>query len=146
MEANIGGVAPHAAAPDLAGFDFGAMLAGLRPPRRLHARHTVGLVDPITAADQTERVGDGLPETLEEVVGAYGHAFYKLKVAGTWRRTWTACRASPPRWTGCRSTAPRSTATSSTRAPRAPPRCGARSRQSRGWRGCAPRSCSSSSR
>jgi hypothetical protein len=48
----------------------------------LHARHTVGLVDPITAADRAERVGDGLPETLEEVVGAYGHAFYKLKVGG----------------------------------------------------------------
>ncbi len=83
MGANIGGMAPHAAAaPDLAGFDFDAMLAGSAPLRRLHARHTVGLVDPITAADQAERVGDGLPETLEEVVGAYGHAFYKLKVGG----------------------------------------------------------------
>jgi hypothetical protein len=39
-------------------------------------------VDPIAAADQAERVGDGLPETLEEVVGAYGHASYKLKVSG----------------------------------------------------------------
>lgn len=82
MGANIGGIAPHAVAPDLAGFDFGAMLAEMVPSRRLHARHTVGLVDPITAADQTERVGDGLPETLEEVVGAYGHAHYKLKVGG----------------------------------------------------------------
>ena len=82
MAANIGGMTPHAAAPDLAGFGFGAMLAGLVPPRSLHARHTVGLVDPITAGDQTERLGDGLPETLEEVVGAYGHAWYKLKVGG----------------------------------------------------------------
>ncbi len=82
MGANIGGMAPHPAAPDLAGFDFGAMLAGLAPLRRLHARHTVGLVDPITAADWAERVGDGLPETLEEVAGAYGHAYYKLKVGG----------------------------------------------------------------
>ena len=82
MRANIGGMGPHAAAPDLPGFGFGAMLAGTVPPRRLHARHTVGLVDPITAADQPERVGDGLPETLEEVVGAYGHAYYKLKVGG----------------------------------------------------------------
>ena len=82
MRANIGGMAPHAAIPDLAGFDFGAMLAGLQPARRIHARHTVGLVDPITAADQAERVGDGLPETLEEVAGTYRHAYWKLKVAG----------------------------------------------------------------
>ena len=83
MRANIGGMAPHAgAAPDLAGFDFGAMLADLAPLQRLHARHTVGLLDPITAADQTERVGDGLPETLEEVAAAYGSSYYKLKVGG----------------------------------------------------------------
>ncbi|MFO1269359.1 MAG: enolase C-terminal domain-like protein [Rubrivivax sp.] len=49
---------------------------------RLAARHTVGLVDPIVAADQTERVGDGLPETLEEVVAAYGRRWFKLKVGG----------------------------------------------------------------
>jgi hypothetical protein len=82
MKANMGGTAPHPAVPDLAGFDFDAMLSASALPRRLHARHTVGLVDPITAADQSERVGDGLPETLEEVVGAYGHTYYKLKVGG----------------------------------------------------------------
>ncbi|WP_431271421.1 mandelate racemase [Dankookia sp. P2] len=82
MQANIGGMAPHAVAPDLAGFDFAAMLAGLAPARRIHARHTVGLVDPITAADQAARVGDGLPETLEEVARVYGHRYWKLKVAG----------------------------------------------------------------
>ena len=37
--------------------------------RSIAARHTVGLVDPITAADP-EQVNDGLPETLEEVVAA----------------------------------------------------------------------------
>ncbi|MBV1795830.1 enolase C-terminal domain-like protein [Siccirubricoccus sp. G192] len=82
MRANIGGMAPHAVAPDLAGHDFGAMLGGLRPVRRIQARHTVGLVDPITAADQAERVNDGLPETLEEVAASYGHRYWKLKVAG----------------------------------------------------------------
>jgi hypothetical protein len=83
MGTDIGGMAPHAAAtPDLAGFDFGAMLADLSPLRRIHARHTVGLLDPITASDRAERVGDGLPETLEEAVGTYGHAYYKLKVGG----------------------------------------------------------------
>lgn len=82
MRANIGGMAPHAVVPDLPGFDFAAMLHGLTPVRRMHARHTVGLVDPITAADQTERVNDGLPETLEEVAQTYGHRYWKLKVMG----------------------------------------------------------------
>jgi len=82
MRANIGGMAPHAVVPDLAGFDFGAMLAAQQPLLRLHARHTVGLVDPITAADQSERVDDGLPETLEEVVATYRHRYWKLKVGG----------------------------------------------------------------
>ena len=82
MRGNIGGMAPHAIIPDLAGFDFPALLAGLKPATRIAARHTVGLVDPITAADQTDRVGDGLPETLEEVAATYGHSFWKLKVMG----------------------------------------------------------------
>jgi hypothetical protein len=82
MRANIGGMQAHGIMRDLAGFDVGAMLAGQAPLHRLHARHTVGLVDPITAADQSERVDDGLPETLEEVVGAYRHRYWKLKVGG----------------------------------------------------------------
>ncbi|MBL8287256.1 MAG: mandelate racemase [Rubrivivax sp.] len=68
--------------PDLAGFDLDAFAATLKPAARLSARHTVGLVDPIVAADQTERVGDGLPETLEEVVASYGQRWFKLKVGG----------------------------------------------------------------
>jgi hypothetical protein len=82
MRANIGGMAAHPAVPDLPRYDFPAMLASLTPARRIHARHTVGLVDPITAADQTDRVADGLPETLEEVVATYGHRYWKLKVRG----------------------------------------------------------------
>jgi hypothetical protein len=82
LRANVGGMAPHAALPDLAGFDFAAMLASLTPARRIHARHTVGLVDPITAADQQDRVDDGLPETLEDVAATYRHAWWKLKVGG----------------------------------------------------------------
>ena len=33
-----------------------------------------------------ERVGDGLPETLEEVIQACGHRYFKLKVGGQTRR------------------------------------------------------------
>ena len=84
MRANLPGLAPAVLLPEFGGFDFEAFLGSLRPAERLHARHTVGLVDPITAADQPPggRVNDGLPETLEEVVAAYGHTYFKLKVSG----------------------------------------------------------------
>jgi hypothetical protein len=62
--------------------DLPAFFATLKPAPQIAARHTVGLVDPITAADITERVGDGLPETLDEVVARYGQRYFKLKVAG----------------------------------------------------------------
>jgi hypothetical protein len=55
-------------------------LESLRPATRIAARHTVGLVDPITSVEH--RVNDGLPETLEEVVARYGHRWFKLKVGG----------------------------------------------------------------
>jgi hypothetical protein len=82
IRANLPGIDPAHFLPEFAGFDVAAFLGALRPAERLHVRHTVGLVDPITAADQVERIGDGLPETLEEVVAAYGHRYFKLKVAG----------------------------------------------------------------
>jgi hypothetical protein len=69
--------------PDLAGFDLGKFLSGLKPADTIHARHTVGLVDAITRADtQGNRLDDGLPESLEEVIAAYGHRYFKLKVGG----------------------------------------------------------------
>ena len=80
MQANLAGMGDAHA--QFAGLDLPAFLDGLRPAARIHARHTVGLLDAITRADQSERVGDGLPETLEEVVQAYGHRYFKLKVSG----------------------------------------------------------------
>jgi hypothetical protein len=70
--------------PDLAGFDLAGFAASLQPGRDIAVRHTVGLVDPIVASDQKpeERVNDGLPETLAEVVRHYGTRYYKLKVGG----------------------------------------------------------------
>ncbi len=64
------------------GMDLPAFAAGLQPATRIAARHTVGLVDPITAAENKSPVNDGLPETLEEVVARYGHTYFKLKVGG----------------------------------------------------------------
>jgi len=64
------------------GMDLAGIFSKLQFRKTIAARHTVGLVDPITAADQKEKVGDGLPETLEEVVARYGQTYFKLKVAG----------------------------------------------------------------
>jgi len=69
-------------ATDFEGMAMPEFLAGLSPRTGIAARHTVGLVDPITAADVRERVNDGLPETLQEVVAQYGHRHFKLKVGG----------------------------------------------------------------
>jgi hypothetical protein len=46
------------------------------------ARHTVGLSDPIHTADiaVAERLHDGLPQSLEEVIEYYGVRYFKLKV------------------------------------------------------------------
>ena len=84
LRSNLPGMRAHPIAPDLAGLDFSAFLGSLEPAATIEARHTVGLVDPIVAADQPAgtRVDDGLPETLEEVVATYGHRFFKLKVSG----------------------------------------------------------------
>jgi L-alanine-DL-glutamate epimerase-like enolase superfamily enzyme len=69
-------------APTIEGIELGAFFATLAPRMRIAARHTVGLLDPITAAEQTSRVDDGLPETLEKVVARYGQHYFKLKVGG----------------------------------------------------------------
>jgi hypothetical protein len=81
---NVPGIAATDLTPDLAGYDLPRFLAGLQPGADIAVRHTVGLLDPIVAADQApgERVDDGLPETLEEVVRHYRGRYYKLKVAG----------------------------------------------------------------
>jgi hypothetical protein len=57
-------------------------LSRLEPRGSVAARHTVGLVDPIGASDARERVNDGLPETLEEVIARYRHRYFKLKLSG----------------------------------------------------------------
>jgi hypothetical protein len=71
-------------APDLDGFDFQRFLVALKPASSIQARHTVGLIDPLTADDlaPAQRVNDGLPETLEEVIATYGNRYFKLKISG----------------------------------------------------------------
>ncbi len=75
MRSNLPGI-------EAPGLDMTAFLSGLAPQATIAARHTVGLSDPITAADLGQRVNDGLPETLQEVVASYGQRYFKLKVDG----------------------------------------------------------------
>jgi hypothetical protein len=83
ITANLAGIDP-ALLPrhldDLAAFDIQRFLAQLHPADSIAARHTVGLVDHI--GGHPGEVGDGLPESLEEVIAAYGHTYFKLKVGG----------------------------------------------------------------
>jgi len=80
IQSNLAGIVSPGWQADLAAFDMAEFLAALRPGATIAARHTVGLADPIGVQDQ--RIGDGLPETLEEVVARYGQRWFKLKVAG----------------------------------------------------------------
>jgi len=81
---NVLGISQTPIAPDLAGVDLPKFLADLDLGSTIAVRHTVGLVDPVTAVDRGagDRVNDGLPETLEEVACAYRGRHYKLKLAG----------------------------------------------------------------
>ena len=78
---------------DHLGVDLGAISSELqgravreflpaRPLARVAVRHTVGLLDPITAADVAEPVADGLPETLEDYLDHDGIGWLKIKVGG----------------------------------------------------------------
>jgi L-alanine-DL-glutamate epimerase-like enolase superfamily enzyme len=82
IEKNIPGITAPGWQADLMAFDMEEYLFGLKPKKQIAARHTIGLLDPVTAADLKTPVGDGLPETLEQVVERYGHRWFKLKVGG----------------------------------------------------------------
>jgi hypothetical protein len=75
------GIELGAISPELAGRAI-AEFVPEQPLERLHVRHTVGLVDPITAAEVRESVDDGLPETLEDYLQRDGIRYLKIKVAG----------------------------------------------------------------
>jgi hypothetical protein len=80
MRKNLPGISAPGWQADLTAFDMPGFLAGLRPRTTIAARHTVGLADPLAAADK--KLDDGLPETLEEVIERYRHRWFKLKVSG----------------------------------------------------------------
>ena len=69
--------------PDLEAVEAAALLPE-RTSRSILARHTVGLTDPLTDADvpADERVEDGLPQSLEASIQAYGLTHLKIKLCG----------------------------------------------------------------
>jgi len=68
--------------PDLAGFDLRGFLARLPAPDSIAARHTVGLGDALLAEEIDAPLDDGLPQALDQVIAAYGHRYFKLKLSG----------------------------------------------------------------
>jgi len=86
MQSNLPQIELSRIAPDMTsmtGFDMSIFLAGLQPRQTIHARHTIGLVDPLSQADSADKpINDGLPETLEQILAVYGHRYYKVKVGG----------------------------------------------------------------
>jgi len=83
ISTNVAGITAPGWQADLMAFDMDEFLAGLKPRATIAARHTVGLLDPLTAGEK--KLDDGLPETLEEVIERYRHRWFKLKVGGELR-------------------------------------------------------------
>ncbi len=54
------------------------------PTSHMHLRHTVGMADPLTDADlgPMDRLRDGLPQTLAEVISTYRPRYFKVKIGG----------------------------------------------------------------
>ncbi len=78
------------------GIDLGAVHASLggtapadwlpaEPLAKVILRHTVGLGDPLTAGEipAGERLDDGLPQALDDIIVAGGIRHFKIKVAGS---------------------------------------------------------------
>ncbi|HET6367804.1 MAG TPA: enolase C-terminal domain-like protein [Pseudomonadales bacterium] len=84
LRANTLGLRPEAVHPGLT-LDHLRAWAMAAPPEHLAVRHTVGLLDPIVAADVPTDgwLRDGLPQTLEECIQQYGLTHFKLKVGGS---------------------------------------------------------------
>ena len=80
LRRNVPGIGTHSGQDELHAFDMDGFLAVLEPRQAIAARHTVGLVDPISRSEK--KLDDGLPESLDEVLERYGQRWFKLKVAG----------------------------------------------------------------
>jgi hypothetical protein len=84
LRANTLGIRLSALYPELEGTRPADFLPDT-PLRSIIVRHTVGLADPLTEDEilPAERLDDGLPQSLEACIRAYGLTHFKLKVRGT---------------------------------------------------------------
>ena len=94
MRGNVVGFHASTLLPgEFAGFDDDAFAASLHARESIDARHTVGLADAIDDAiddetgdtnrgDPPRPFDDGLPWTLADVIRAYGHRWFKIKLGG----------------------------------------------------------------
>ena len=82
VRAGLYGIVPGEIHESLQGMAVADWLPG-EPARSIFARHTIGLSDPLTAADipAGERLEDGFPQALEEYVRDNGICYLKVKVA-----------------------------------------------------------------
>jgi hypothetical protein len=80
LRADVFGFRPGEVLGELAGWDWQQALPSPRP--RLFVRHTIGMLDVLRTRDlATEhRIDDGLPQTLEQDIAAYGLTWFKVKV------------------------------------------------------------------
>lgn len=77
------GIRLDALHPELKGRIPSDLLPPARPARMI-ARHTVGLSDPLTDAEipAADDARDGLPQSLEACIRAYGLTHFKIKLSG----------------------------------------------------------------
>ena len=83
LKQDLFGVQPASVYPELAGWKLHESLSG-KPLAQTALRHTIGLVDTLRTADLEAGKGpeDGLPESLEQDIEAYGLRWFKLKLCG----------------------------------------------------------------
>ncbi|WHO76791.1 mandelate racemase [Rhizobium sp. BT03] len=82
VRGNLVGIGGQMLPGDINADAASAVLAGLRPADSIAARHTIGLLDPITEGDIVDPLSDGLPESLEAVIARYGNRWFKIKLSG----------------------------------------------------------------
>ena len=80
LRANTFGFEPKQVHAELADWDWQSDLPEPNPYATV--RHTIGMLDVLRASDldPRHRIDDGLPETLEEDIAAYGISWFKVKV------------------------------------------------------------------
>lgn len=68
--------------PDLSGFDLPRFFKTLSPAKTIQVRHTVGMTDAITEAENEAENSDGLPRSLAASCAAFGLEAFKIKLSG----------------------------------------------------------------